>query len=138
MKTFLYAICLLLALAGNGRALEAKGVMVEELARTGLSWDGHELPHYLEGRPEVTILKITIPPQVELPLHMHPEINAGVLLKGELTVKTAEGKTLHLKAGDPIVEVVNTWHYGKNEGDVPAEIIVFYAGVQDEPITVKK
>jgi hypothetical protein len=34
--------------------------------------------------------------------------------------------------------VVNTWHYGINEGDLPAEIIVFYAGVVDSPITVKE
>jgi quercetin dioxygenase-like cupin family protein len=71
-------------------------------------------------------------------LHQHPVINAGVLLQGELTVETNEGKTLHLKAGDPIVEVVNTWHYGINEGDEPAEIIVFYAGVQGKPITTKE
>jgi hypothetical protein len=45
---------------------------------------------------------------------------------------------LHLKAGDPIVEVVDTWHYGKNEGKTPAEIIVFYAGTPDTPITVKE
>jgi quercetin dioxygenase-like cupin family protein len=60
------------------------------------------------------------------------------LLKGELTVVTENNETLHLKAGDPIVEVVNKWHYGKNEGNEPAEIIVFYAGTRDTPITVKK
>jgi hypothetical protein len=31
---------------------------------------------------------------------------------------------------------VNTPHYGMNEGKVPAEIVVFYAGVVDTPITV--
>jgi hypothetical protein len=55
-------------------------------------------------------------------------INAGVLMSGQLTVETTDGKVLHLKAGDPIVEVVNTLHYGINEGTVPAEIVVFYAG----------
>lgn len=71
-------------------------------------------------------------------MHEHPVINAGVLLKGELTVVTEGGKTLHLKAGDALIEVVDTWHYGKNEGAEPAEIIVFYAGTEDEPITVRK
>ena len=51
----------------------------------------------------------------------------------------AEGKTLHLSAGDPpIVEVVNTLYYGINQGSVPAEIIVFYAGTVGTPITVVK
>jgi len=138
MKRFLYAACLVFFLAGNAWALEGGTVTVDVLAKTTSSWNGATLPAYLQGQPEVTILKIVIPPKVQLPLHQHPVINAGVLLKGELTVITKDGKTLHLKAGDPIVEVVNTWHYGINEGNDPAEIIVFYAGIQAEPITVKE
>jgi len=34
------------------------------------------------------------------------------------------------------LEVMHTWHYGINEGKAPAEILVFYAGVQGRPITV--
>jgi len=138
MKKILYALCLVLFLTGNAWALEADTVTVDVLAKTTSSWNGATLPAYLQGQPEVTILKIVIPPKVQLPLHQHPVINAGVLLKGELTVITKDNKTLHLKAGDPIVEVVNTWHYGINEGDEPAEIIVFYAGIQGKPITVKE
>jgi len=84
----------------------------------------------------VTILRISIPAGSQLDVHSHPVINAGVLISGQLTVITKDGKTLHLKSGDPIVEVVNTSHYGINEGNVPAEIIVFYAGVVDTPITI--
>jgi len=88
-------------------------------------------PHqFATSSNRTLILKISIPPHVQLPLHQHPVINADVLLQGELTVETKEGETFHLKAGDPIVEVVNNWHYGINEGDEPAEIIVFYAGIQ--------
>ncbi len=65
-------------------------------------------------------------------------INAGVLLRGQLTVVTETGETLHLKVGDPIVELVDKWHYGSNDGENPTEIIVFYAGVRDMPSTVKK
>ncbi|MDD3344403.1 MAG: cupin domain-containing protein, partial [Sulfurospirillaceae bacterium] len=69
---------------------------------------------------------------------MHPLINAGVLLAGELTVITDEKKTLHLKAGEALIEVVNKWHYGINEGDVPAVIVVFYAGVKGEALSETK
>ncbi len=138
MKTFLSGICLLICLVGNVWALDASSVDVAVLVQTGSSWDGTTLPDYAQGQPEITILKIIIPPQVQLPLHEHPVINAGVLLKGELTVITEKQETLHLKAGDAIVEVVDKWHYGKNEGSEPAEIIVFYAGVRDMPITIKE
>jgi len=84
----------------------------------------------------ITILRISIPAGAQLKTHSHPVINAGFLISGELTVMTIDGKELHLKAGDPIVEVVNTLHYGVNQGKVPAEIVVFYAGVVDKPITV--
>ncbi len=113
-------------------------IEVETLVKSTRSWDGNELPRYPDEQPEITILKITIPPGAILPMHKHPYINAGVLLEGELTVITQEEEILQLSAGDPIIEVVNKWHYGKNEGELPATILVFYAGVADSPITVQK
>ena len=103
-------------------------IVVKELVKTTKSWDGEFLLPYPQGQPEITIRRISIPAGARLETHSHPVINAGVLLSGQLTVVTADGKTLHLQAGDPIVEVVNTSHYGINEGKAPAEIIVFYAG----------
>jgi len=110
--------------------------VVKELGKTTQSWDGKLLPAFPQGQPEITILRITIPAGARLHTHSHPVINAGVLISGQLTVVTKDGKTLHLGAGDPIVEVVSTVHYGMNQGKVPAEIIVFYAGIIDAPITV--
>lgn len=127
-----------LLLSSNVWAQDVNTVKVDVLAKTSSSWDGRDLPDYTKGKPEITILRITIPQGVQLPLHKHPVINAGILLKGELTVVTEDNKTLHLKAGDSIVELVNKWHYGKNEGNKPAEIIVFYAGILGTPITIKK
>ncbi len=138
MKKLYCGICLTLLLSSNVWAQDVNTVKVDVLAKTSSSLDGRDLPNYAKGKPEITILRIKIPQGVQLPLHKHPVINAGVLLKGELTVVTEDNKTLHLKAGDSIVEVVNKWHYGKNDGDHPAEIIVFYAGIKDEPITVKE
>lgn len=136
----LFLLCLWLAIVPMHGvfAAEAPGIVIESLARSGSSWDGNPLPAYPAKTPEITILRITIPAGMTLPVHEHPVINAGVLLKGTLTVITEGKKVLHLKAGDPIIEVVNTWHYGKNEGSEPAEILVFYAGAPEIPITVKK
>jgi quercetin dioxygenase-like cupin family protein len=138
MKKLLYGVGLILLLSSHVWAADANAVKVDTLAKTSSSWDGRDLPEYAKGEPEITILKITIPPKVQLPLHKHPVINAGVLLKGQLTVVTEDKETLHLKAGDAIVELVNKWHSGKNEGNEPAEIIVFYAGIKGGPITIKE
>ena len=113
-------------------------VTAQVLAKSTLSWNGNPMPAYPEGIPEVTILRIQIPAGTTLPWHTHPVINAGVLISGELTVTTRSGKVLEMKAGDPIVEVVDTWHYGKNTGSTPADIIVFYAGTKGGAITIKE
>lgn len=123
---------------GSAAAFEAPSIQSEVVTRSGASWDGTVLPEYPRGNPEITILRIRIPPGVALPMHKHPVINAGVLLTGQLTVVSEEGATLHLKAGDSIVELVNKWHYGRNDGDTTAEIVVFYAGTVGATITVKK
>ncbi|WP_111672449.1 cupin domain-containing protein [Algoriphagus litoralis] len=109
----------------------------ELIAESYVSWNGDSLPAYPSGKPKISIVKVTIPPHSELPHHYHPVINAGVLLKGELTVVDVKGNVLEMKAGDPIIEVVNTIHYGKNNGDEPAEILVFYAGAEGKEIVVK-
>jgi len=113
-------------------------IVVEQLAKSTRSWNGETLPDYPSGRPEITILRIKVPAGAKLDMHKHPVINGGVLLKGELAVITEDDKILHLKAGDSIIEVVNKNHYGKNEGSEEAEIIVFYAGEEGKPITIKR
>lgn len=138
MKTAAYCILSSILIAGCASPKYATDVRSVQLVKSTTSWDGTPLPAYPTSTPEITILRITIPPHQTLPMHTHPVINAGVLLKGELTVMTDSGHVLHLKPYDPIIEVVDTWHYGKNEGDEPAEIVVFYAGDQGNAITIKK
>ncbi len=113
-----------------------QAIQVETLLKSAESWDGAPLPAYAEGQPEVTILRITIAPGTALPEHKHPYMNAGVLESGELEVTLESGKTMRLKAGDSLAEVVNTWHFGRNVGDTPAVILVVYAGIKGEPVTV--
>jgi quercetin dioxygenase-like cupin family protein len=120
------------------KQIEKAKTEVLTLAETGKSWNGNDLPKYPDGKPKITVLKITIPPHAKLSVHKHLVINAGVLIKGELTVVDDQNNTLQLKAGDALVELVNTYHYGENRGDKPAEIIVFYAGAEGVPITVLK
>lgn len=137
MKKILLFLALLQYILSADGYTEAKPD-VKVLAKSTKSWDGNTLSPYPIGQPEVTILNIKIPPKTKLHIHKHPVINAGVLLKGELTVASEDGETLHLKTGDAIVEMVEKWHYGINEGSEIAEIIVVYAGIEGKPVTVFK
>lgn len=117
---------------------QAADIQSEVLAKTGTSWNGAALPAYPTAAPEVTILKITIPPGARLPMHKHPVINAAYVLSGSLTVRTEAGDVRELQAGESLVEVVNTWHFGANEGTEPAVLVVFYAGAEKMPLTIIK
>jgi quercetin dioxygenase-like cupin family protein len=137
LKKNILTICIIFFLFITACAGNINNIEVKQLAKSSKSWDGEMLPEYPLGQPEVTILRIKIPAGAKLEIHNHPVINAGVLLKGELTVIAENDKILYLKAGDSIVELVNKKHFGKNEGTETAEIIVFYAGVENKPITIK-
>lgn len=105
------------------------------VAGSSASWDGTLLPPYPPGQPHVTILRGTIRPGTRLDLHTHPVINAGFVLRGELTVVAANGMERTFRAGEGIVEMVGTPHYGENRGDEPVELILFYAGTEGRPFT---
>jgi quercetin dioxygenase-like cupin family protein len=81
------------------------------------------------------VLRITIPAGVRLHRHLHPVINAGVLLQGHLRVHTDDGFTLDLMPGQALVESVNRVHYGESLGPDPAVIVVVYVGQAGLPIT---
>ena len=112
-----FAAVLLLIFGTHARADEGQeGIKVTQIVKTTQEWDGSPLPPYPSKNPEITILSYEIAPGTRLPMHKHPVINAGVMLQGKLTVITKEGKQLVLNPGDSIVELVNKWHYGVNQG----------------------
>ncbi|MFI3270468.1 MAG: cupin domain-containing protein [Rikenellaceae bacterium] len=99
------------------------------------SWDGAPLIDYPTGKPSITLLRITVAPKSKLPQHYHPVINVGYMLEGSLTVTDDKGNSKTITAGEPLIETVNTIHYGENRGDTDAVILVFYAGEAGETIT---
>lgn len=117
---------------------DSEGINVEILDKTSRSWDGTHLPAYRAGTPEVSIAKIIIAPGTIVPFHKHPMINVGYLLKGQLTITSEHGDEFRLETGETLVEVVNEWHYGENKGDEPVELIVFYAGIVGDELSIKK
>ena len=114
------------------------GVKANVLIKTSKAWNGTMLPAYEAGQPEITIVRYEFAPGASIPMHMHPVINAGVLLKGELTVITKSGEIITLKAGEPLVELFKEWHYGTNNGTETAEFIVVYAGTVGTPLVVRE
>ncbi len=119
-------------------AQQADSVVVEILEKSSQSWDGTYLPDYPQGQPEITIARITLPPKYKLPMHKHPIPLGGIVLEGSITVTREDGVKKVFNAGDAVIEVVNTWHYGMNEGNTPTVLLAFYVGTKDKPNTINQ
>lgn len=124
------------ARADDGPSAAALGVKVETLIRSDRSWNGDLLPKLNDIQAEVTVLRITVPAGVTLPSHLHPVINAGVLLQGRLRVESDDGASQFLQPGQAIIEMVNKVHRGVSLGPEPAEVVVVYVAPKGSPITV--
>jgi quercetin dioxygenase-like cupin family protein len=115
-----------------------QGISTKTLLQTTKSWDGRTLPAYGEGPAEISIVKYEFEPGAVIPMHMHPVINAGILLKGELTITTKTGETVTVREGDTVVELFKIWHSGANTGSVKTELIMFYAGHPGVPLAIRE
>lgn len=138
MKSILSGLFITLLLSTVTLAQDNPTVQVEVLSKTTTSWDGSPLPGYPTGQPEITISKITLPPGFKLPMHKHPNPLGGIVLKGEIVVTREDGTTHTVKEGESIVELVNTWHYGKNDTDKPTVLLAFYIGEVGVPLSINK
>lgn len=106
------------------------------LLETNHTWNGADLPAYPTDKPKISVLKINIPPKGKIDLHQHVIINAFYVAKGTLTVTIVDGPSRECKQGEVICECVNTTHYGENRGDDEVELIVFYVGTNDTPLSI--
>ncbi|REC46506.1 cupin domain-containing protein [Chryseobacterium pennipullorum] len=105
------------------------------LLKTTKSWDGTLYTSYPTGQPEISVLKISVPPNKALDWHKHPVINAAYVEKGEIQVERKEdGKTQWIRQGQAVPEMVNIAHRGKT-GEKGATLIVFYSGTPDLPLS---
>ncbi|MEE4883166.1 cupin domain-containing protein [Pseudomonas alliivorans] len=108
------------------------------LLKSTASWDGTPYTAYPQGQPELTILKISIPPRTRLDWHTHPIPNAAYVVSGELTVEARNsGRQILLRKGGTLAEMVDISHRGKT-GEKPVELIVFYAGTPEVPLSLKE
>ena len=108
-----------------------------ELIRTSQSWDGVDLPDYLQGKPELVAVKYVFPAGQKLGWHHHVAMNYGVLVQGELTIIGLDGKTKVVHEGEAVVEMVGTVHHGENRGTKDCILYMFYLSQKDLPLAVQ-
>ena len=118
--------------------ISAYSAQKDVLLKTTSTWDCAEYKKLKIKKPEVTVLKIVINVNEELPMHKHDLVNIAYVKKGILTVITDDNKKITLHEGEVLPELIGKYHYGKNTGNEPVELIVFYIGEMGTPLSVNK
>ena len=110
----------------------------EVLLKTTSTWDNTEYKKLKIKTPEASVLKIIINVNEELPMHKHDLVNIAYVKKGTLTVITDDNEKITIHEGEVLPELIGKYHYGRNSGKEPVELIVFYLGEKDTPLSVNK
>ena len=94
--------------------------------------------NYLEGEPELRLLRVKIPVGLKTPIHNHPSPMLIHVTRGKL--KHVRGKVINtFRAGDVFVESNNGGeHYVKSIGKKPAILHVGVISVVGVPTTINK
>jgi quercetin dioxygenase-like cupin family protein len=120
-KTIIAAV--MLAAASSACAADAPKVTIEKLGTLTTTVTGQ--PIVVPPNPDVIASIGTFPPGSRLPEHKHPYPHLVYVMEGTLTViNTETGKSFDVHAGDFVAEMMNTWHYGVNNGTVPVKLFV--------------
>ena len=106
------------------------------ILRSGMA-GGAPISYPKTDSAEVTALLLEIGPGGETGRHMHPNPTFVYVLEGAIDVEMDGGGVHSYKAGDSFLEVLNTWHNGKNKGTTTAKVLVVFTGVHGKPNLVR-
>ena len=118
-------------------SLSEEKIEVIPLIQTSKGLSGKNF-NYLEGKPELRLLKVKIPVGMKTPIHTHPSPMLIHVTRGRL--KHVRGEEINFfKAGDAFVESNNGGaHYVKNIGKKPAILHVGVVSVVGMPTAINK
>ncbi|RPE03229.1 cupin [Candidatus Pantoea deserta] len=108
----------------------------QQVLQSGTAWNGQPYEAYPAGKPQITVMRMSLPANSELPWHTHPMPNTAYILSGQLTIEDKQsGEIYQAGAGQALNETINSAHRGYTT-DQPAELVIFYAGVEGQELSL--
>jgi quercetin dioxygenase-like cupin family protein len=124
------AACLaVFAISGRPRPASASSdtpapARVDQLLKSLSTTSGAQI-RMPEGPLQIVVSRYHIGPRAALPVHKHPFPRYGYVLSGALLVTNAETRRSTLfRAGETIIEDVETWHSARNLQTQPIDLLV--------------
>ena len=98
---------------------------------------GQRILYPKSEKAEMASVIVEIQPGRESGRHLHPFPTYVHVLEGTLTVEFEDGTRQHFEAGKGFLEVVNTWHNGRNLGERPLKFLIVFAGEEGQPNMIR-
>ena len=137
MKTYIALFLILLFVQTTVSVFAEQDVTSTAVMKGSTTISGQKIQYPKTDKAEMASVLIELQPGKESGRHMHPVPTYVHILEGTLTVEFEDGSRQAFKAGSGFLEVVNTWHNGKNLGEVPVRFLVVFAGEEGQPNLVR-
>jgi quercetin dioxygenase-like cupin family protein len=137
MKKYFLTIILLAFLSLTARS-QYSGLNIKELLRTDTTSIGQKITYPDFADPEVTMLKITIPPGKSTGWHKHSIPVFAYVVKGTLTVELEDHREIKFKEESTFAEMRDTYHNGTNKEDSDLVLIAIYMGGNEQKLSIPK
>jgi quercetin dioxygenase-like cupin family protein len=138
MKTLCLSSLLILFIFLQGKAQYNSGISIVPVLKTDTTSIGQKIKYPSFPDPEVTMLKIIIPPGKTTGWHEHQFPVFAYVIKGVLTVEFAGNKFREFGENSSFSEVLNTPHQGINKGPEDLVLLAIYMGEKGKPLSEKK
>lgn len=125
-----------MAAAVHAVGFDTAAVKVTPLLQTDVTWAGQpfKLP---QQNSELQVMEITLMPGGETGWHTHPVSSFAYVLDGELEISLEDGRQHRAQPGQALAEVVGLKHNGRNVGQGPVRLVVFYLSEPGTTLTEK-
>jgi quercetin dioxygenase-like cupin family protein len=119
-----------------GAAMAQQGAKVTPILDSGVTMTGQAI-QYPSGKPKILVQTGELAPGAETGNHSHPFPQMTYILQGEVELVFADGSKYRYKAGDALIDAVDTLHTAKNIGSGPAKFLVVAVGEEGKSTTMR-
>ena len=133
----LAAICSMLPLVAlaQDHSHDAVGAESKVLLKTTVTAFDKPVTLPKTDKPEITSMLVTIQPSGHSNLHQHPVPVIAYVLEGAVEVRS-DGVSRKYKAGDALIEPMNSPMQAINPGDTPTKLLVVMVGDEGKPNSI--
>jgi quercetin dioxygenase-like cupin family protein len=137
MNKYFLTLILLAIISLTARS-QYSGLNIKELLRTDTTSIGQKITYPDFADPEITMLKITIPPGKSTGWHKHNIPVFAYVVKGILTVELEDHQIKKFKEESTFAEMRDTYHNGTNKEDSDLVLIAIYMGGKGQKLSIMK